>query len=67
MSDTPLIWTTKGNIPVADLAYTARWEFSASDIRLIETYKLGDEVVKENAHICLLKGSEAESLITNLQ
>ena len=65
--DQPLIWTTKGNLPVADLSYAARWEFSEETIKLIETYKLDDEVVKENAHICLLKGMQSDALITNLQ
>lgn len=55
-TETPLIWTTKGNVPADSLAYAARWEITDEFVKFIETWKDGDEVVKENAHVCILKG-----------
>lgn len=47
----PLIYTTKGNLPIASLAYSHRWEDTSDYTKLIETYKLGDEVVRESVHV----------------
>jgi len=52
----PLIWTTKGNIPLADLDYKHEWSEDDNAIMLIETYRLGDEIVKQNRHIKLKQG-----------
>lgn len=56
IEDTPLIWTIKGNVPVADLEYKAEWEFHEDRITFRERYTLEGELVKENAHICFLRG-----------
>ena len=55
----PLIWTTKGNLPVASLEYYIGWEITEESIVFKEQYRLDDEIVKENAHVKLLKGGEA--------
>lgn len=47
----PLIFTTKGNLPIASLDYSTRWEDCAEYTKLIETYKLGGEVVRESVHV----------------
>ena len=56
---TPLIYTTKGNLPVSDLVQSIEWQEDADAIRLIETYKLGDEVVKQSVHVKLKQGLAA--------
>lgn len=46
----PLIYTSKGNLPIAQLAYSSKWEESADATVFIEEYRLGDEVVKRSVH-----------------
>jgi hypothetical protein len=58
-SDKPLIFTSKGNLPAADLAHSVEWQVSPEQIVFIETYKLGDEVVKQSSHVKLLIGAAA--------
>lgn len=50
-NDTPLVWTTKGNLPIADLTYHTDWAFSPGSVTFIETYMLGDEIVKRSVHV----------------
>lgn len=57
--DVPLIWTTKGNLPVDSLEYYIGWEITEDSIVFKEQYRLEGEIVKENAHVKLLKGSDA--------
>lgn len=47
----PLIWTTKGNLPVASLQYRTEWDVQEAYIKLTETYLLGDEIVRQSAHV----------------
>lgn len=49
--DEPLIYTTLGNVPVASLAYATAWEDTADYTKLIETYSLDGEVVKQSVHV----------------
>ena len=51
MTEIPLIHTTKGNIPVSELVYSASWHLEKTHIEFRETYtdSLG-EIVKQNAH-----------------
>jgi hypothetical protein len=58
-SDEPLIYTTKGNLPIKDLRYQHRWEEDAAAITLIEEYYLDDELVKRSSHVRLKKGLSA--------
>jgi hypothetical protein len=65
--DVPLIWTTKGNVPVGSLEYTTAWEIAPGEfIKFVETYKQGDEVVKQNAHIYSLKSMFSEAQAQSL-
>lgn len=50
-SDEPLIFTTKGNLPEAALTYSHAWEDTADYTKFIETYRLGDEIVKQSIHV----------------
>lgn len=58
-TDKPLIFTTKGNLPAADLTHEVDWKVTPEQIVFIETYKLGDEVVKQSSHVKLLIGAAA--------
>ena len=55
MSEEPLIWTSKGNLPLSSLEYETRWEQSETYIKFIETHRLDDEVVREAAHVLMLQ------------
>lgn len=50
-NETPLIWTSKGNLPIDDLTYSYEWEDKPDYIKFTETYKLDDEIVKQSSHI----------------
>lgn len=57
MSDeVPLVWTNKGNLPIADLSYETEWQDYPEQTLFIEMYKLGDEVVKRSVHVMIKKG-----------
>lgn len=58
-NDVPLIWTTKGNLPVSSLEHYIGWDISEDSIVFREQYRLDGEIVKESAHVKLLKGGEA--------
>lgn len=53
---TPLIWTTKGNLPIASLKHETEWRYDATQIIFIERYTLDGETVKESSHVCVLTG-----------
>lgn len=55
----PLIYTTLGNVPVDALDYEAVWEVTPDFIKLREIYKADGVVVKESAHVYMLKGAES--------
>ena len=57
--DEPLIYTSKGNLPVSSLSYTHKWVEDEVAITFIEEYRLDGEVVKRNAHARLKQGLEA--------
>lgn len=52
----PLIWTSKGNVPIEDLVYTYHWLESAEGTTFIEEYHLNGELVKSNSNSFLKKG-----------
>lgn len=54
--DVPLIWTTKGNLPVASLEHYIGWDVTEDAIVFKEQYRLNGEIVKESAHVKLLRG-----------
>lgn len=55
MQDTPLIYTSKGNLPIDSLRYEQKREDSADQIVFIEEYFLADESVKRSVHVLPLK------------
>lgn len=56
MTDQPLIWTTKGNLPIASLQYSHAWEETTEYLKFSETYTLDGEVVKQSAHVYVKQG-----------
>lgn len=67
MPDTPLIYTTKGNLPIADLEYSTAWEeIPGKCTKLIETYRLDGEIVRQSAHVLAREPLIAEAVSANL-
>ena len=64
MSDErPLIWTTKGNLPVDELTHEAAWDVQQDYIKFSERYRTADgEVVKESAHVYSRFGVTGEAV-----
>jgi hypothetical protein len=60
--DEPLIYTSKGNLPERSLEYSKEWEFDNDSIKFSETYKLNGEVVKQSAHVFVLRGHDLGTL-----
>lgn len=56
----PLIWTTKGNLPLAQLRHETEWRVSEDCIVFVERYFLGEEMVKESSHVKVLHGVSAD-------
>ena len=55
--EAPLIYTTKGNLLVADLKHDVEWRVNGSEsVVFIERYLLDEEIVKESTHVCILTG-----------
>jgi hypothetical protein len=54
----PLIYTTRGNVPIDSLDYSHEWLENENELRLVETYKAKDngEIVKQNVHIKIKQG-----------
>lgn len=59
----PMIYTSKGNLPVSSLTYSTRWEDSSSATVFIEEYRLGDELVKSSVHALSKHGVTGESSV----
>lgn len=60
MNDEPLIYTTKGNLPIASLDYSHAWDDQPTAIVFTETYKLDGEVVKRAVHVLSKVGVAGE-------
>jgi len=52
----PLIWTTKGNLPIDSLQYSTEWEETETSIRFSEIHRLDGEIVKQSQHVLLKQG-----------
>ena len=59
---TPLIWTTLGNLPMASMQYATRWEETDEYTKLFETYSLDGQIVRESVHILLKSGLSADAI-----
>lgn len=55
-TEVPLIYTSKGNLPVDSLEYKVDWRVSPEQIVFVETYLQGSEVVKQSSHVHVLTG-----------
>jgi hypothetical protein len=52
MQETPLIWTSKGNVPIESLRYEHNWIDNADETTLVECwFDASNEVVKKNVHM----------------
>jgi hypothetical protein len=47
----PLIWTTEGNLPLADLIQTVIWTENEGEIVCAVAHWLGEKCVRQEAHI----------------
>lgn len=47
----PLIYTTKGNVPITSLAYSTDWDIQDGYFKFTETYRLDGEIVRQSAHV----------------
>lgn len=58
MQDEPLIWTTKGNLPVSELDFQTLWEDTEDYVKCAPTYwlKSTGELVKQDCHVFAKKG-----------
>lgn len=66
MTDEPLIYTTKGNLPISSLEYSHAWDNRPDAIVFSETYKLDGEVVKHAVHVLSKVGVAAEGTASSL-
>lgn len=59
----PLIYTTKGNVPIASLAYSTSWEDRPDSITFVEEYRDGEEIVKRAVHVLSKVGVTGDAVI----
>lgn len=57
----PLVYTTKGNLPISELEYFHFWKDTEDYTKFIQGYKLNGEVVKQEAHVRMKKGMALEA------
>ena len=63
MNEKPLIWTSKGNLPLEELTYQTAWEVEPLYIKFVERYlDAQGEVVKESAHVYDKRGLSAQAV-----
>ena len=49
--DDPMIYTSRGNLPIESLQYATRWEDSVDYIKFVEVYTFDGEVVRDRLHL----------------
>lgn len=64
--DEPLIYTSKGNLPIASLDYSYGWDDTENALVFWEQYKLGDEIVKRGAHVYTKHGVIGQSIVNSV-
>ncbi len=63
MTEEPLIYTSKGNVPIASLKFEHKWEDTPDSMVYIEEYRdETGEVVKRSAAVYLKRGMFAGGL-----
>lgn len=55
-NDEPLIFTSKGNLPLASLRYVHKREDTPGNVVFVEEYFLGEESVKRSVHVLPVVG-----------
>ena len=60
--DVPLIYTSKGNLPEADLQFEPIWEDAPDYTKLRLVYRLDGEIVKESAFVLSKRGLSTDSV-----
>lgn len=51
LAPTPLIWTSKGNLPIAQLKQIPQWNIAEAGVYFALEWYLGDELVRRDVHI----------------
>lgn len=63
----PLIYTIKGNLPIASLSYSTEWDSQEHYIKFTEIYRDSTgEIVRSSAHVYDKHGIEAKAAVANL-
>lgn len=69
-AEVPMIWTSKGNLPVDILEYSVLWEEPPAEpgqlpiyTKFSEIYKLNGEIVKQSAHVLSRQGPTMQSAV----
>lgn len=57
----PLIYTSKGNLPISSLEYRHEWQDNDDAIAFIEEYRLDGEIVKRAVHVRTKRGVVGEA------
>jgi len=57
----PLVFTTRGNLPVSLLQYRYGWYENRREIVFVEEYLLGEESVKRSVHTMLKEGADSHA------
>jgi hypothetical protein len=55
-NDEPLVYTTKGNLPLSSLERFFWWEDTPEYTKFVQGYKLNGEVVSQGADVLARKG-----------
>ena len=64
--DEPLIYTIRGNLPIASLKLETEWVLDNAFIKFIERYRDSEgEVVRESAHVYSFAGVTGEGQAGN--
>lgn len=60
---TPLIYTSRGNVPISDVTLETAWDVQETYIKFTERYRAADgEIVKESAHVYDRIGVSVQSI-----
>lgn len=65
-NEQPLIYTSKGNLPVADLRQAVAWTDNADETICASEMWLGDECVRREVHVYKRTGLETLSQVAAL-
>lgn len=66
MTNEPLIYTMRGNLPIDSLEYRTRWEDAPDYLKFVETYLLDGEVVRESAHVYAKRGLTSDAVAQDI-